>query len=133
MGDIVLERLSKLVAKWARPGGEEAHQIYQVITASARHPEFYRRFGIADTLDGRFDTLTLMAVLVIRRIKAMGEAGEGLGQDVVDLMFADLDLSLHEIGVSENKVGRVWTTCPLLLLAIQQMLTPGSSDAPESN
>ena len=36
-----------------------------------------------------------MAVLVIRRIKAMGEAGE-VGQDLVDLMFADLDLSLHE-------------------------------------
>lgn len=106
MGDIVLERLSKLVAKWARPGGDEAHQIYQVITASARHPEFYRRFCIADTLDGRFDTLTLMSVLVIRRIKAIGEAGEGIGQDLVDLMFADLDLSLHEIGVSENKVGK---------------------------
>ena len=28
------------------------------------------------------------------------------GQGVVDTMFADMDLSLHEIGVSENKVGK---------------------------
>ncbi len=27
-------------------------------------------------------------------------------QELTDTMFADMDLSLHEIGVSENKVGK---------------------------
>ena len=102
----MLDRLSKLVTKWARPGGDEAHRLYQSITESARSPEFYQRFGIPDTIDGRFDTLALMSSLVFRRIKSMGEQGEKLGQEFVDIMFADLDLSLHEIGVSENKVGK---------------------------
>ena len=98
--------LSKLVEKWARPGTDEAYDIYQVIAASARQPDLYQRFEIADTFDGRFDTLTLMAVLVARRLKDIGEDGQTLSQSVTDVMFADMDLSLHEIGVSENKVSK---------------------------
>ena len=105
-GEIVFDRLSEIIAKWARPGGDEAHQLYISIASSAREPGFYEKFGIADTVDGRFDTLTLMVVLVIRRMKAMGDDGMKLGQEVIDIMFADMDLSLHEIGVSENKVGK---------------------------
>ncbi len=102
----MFDRLSKLVAKWARPGGEEAHEIYQAIAGHARNAAFYTRYGIDDTFDGRFDTLTLMSVLVFRRIKAIGDRGNALGQEVMDVMFADMDLSLHEIGVSENKVSK---------------------------
>ncbi len=102
----MFDRLSKLVAKWARPGGDESHQIYAAIAGHARNASFYTRYGVEDSFDGRFDTLTLMSVLVFRRINAMGDAGSKLGQDVMDVMFADMDLSLHEIGVSENKVSK---------------------------
>ena len=103
---IMLSWLSKKVEEWARPADETAHNIYAVIAAGARNPHFYDRFGVADTLDGRFDTLTLMVVLAVRRLADAGDAGKMLGQGVVDTMFADMDLSLHEIGVSENKVGK---------------------------
>ena len=105
-GEIVFDRLSKLVVKWARPGGDEAHKMYMTIASSARHAKFYQKFSVEDTFDGRFDTLILMVVLVIRRLKVIGDDGMRLGQEVVDIMFADMDLSLHEIGVSENKVGK---------------------------
>ena len=98
--------LSKMVEKWARPGTDEAYQIYEVIASSARQAELYQRFEIADTFDGRFDTLTLIGVLVARRLKDIGEDGQALSQSVTDVMFADMDLSLHEIGVSENKVSK---------------------------
>ena len=87
------------------PADETAHNIYAVIAAGARNPHFYDRFGVADTLDGRFDTLTLMVVLAVRDL-LMPVIQQMLGQGVVDTMFADMDLSLHEIGVSENKVGK---------------------------
>lgn len=102
----MITRLSKIVEKWARPGGEQAHHLYTEITRAARKPEFYLRYDINDTLDGRFDTLTLIVVLVVRRLRKAGKQGEDLAQEVIDLMFADMDLSLHEIGVSENKVGK---------------------------
>ena len=98
--------LSKLVEKWARPGTDEAYEIYAMIAEAARQPELYQRFDIADTFDGRFDTLTMVAVVVARRLKDIGEEGYALSQSVTDVMFADMDLSLHEIGVSENKVSK---------------------------
>lgn len=100
------DRLSIIVAKWARPGGDEAYRLYEVIASSSRQAGFYQKFSVADTLDGRFDTLTLMVILVLRRLKAIGDEGTALGQELVDMMFADMNLSLHEIGVSENKVGK---------------------------
>ena len=98
--------LSKLVEKWARPGTDEAYDLYAVIAESARQPHFFQKYDIEDSFDGRFDALTLIAVLVARRLKDIGEDGYALSQSVTDVMFADMDLSLHEIGVSENKVSK---------------------------
>lgn len=105
-GAIVSNWFTNLITKWARPGGEEAHQIYVQLAAEARNPAFYKKFSIEDTLDGRFDALTLLTVLVIRRLNKITDKGRDFGQEVVDVMFADMDLSLHEIGVSENKVSK---------------------------
>jgi len=102
----MITRLSRIVEKWARPGGEQAHLLYAEIARAARIPEFYLHYDVEDTLDGRFDTLTLMVVLVVRRLNKAGKEGTTLAQEVIDMMFADMDLSLHEIGVSENKVGK---------------------------
>jgi cytochrome b pre-mRNA-processing protein 3 len=102
----MLNWLSNLVEKWARPGGDHAYQVYASIAQASRQPHLYQRFQIDDTLDGRFDTLTLIAVLVARRLKNAGQEGQELSQEVTDVMFADMDLSLHEIGVSENKVSK---------------------------
>jgi len=102
----MIARLSKIVEKWARPAGDQAHLLYLEITQAARMPEFYIRYGVDDTLDGRFDTLTLLVVLTVRRLQKAGQKGRNLAQEVIDMMFADMDLSLHEIGVSENKVGK---------------------------
>jgi cytochrome b pre-mRNA-processing protein 3 len=102
----VLNWLSNLVTKWAQPSGDQAHQIYTQLAAEMRNPLFYQDYNVADTLDGRFDALTLLVVLVIRRLNQIENGGRLLGQEVVDTMFADMDLSLHEIGVSENKVSK---------------------------
>ncbi len=102
----MITRLSKMVERWARPGGEQAHVLYTEMARVARKPEFYLQYDISDTFDGRFDTLTLIVVLVVRRLNNAGKDGAELAQEVIDLMFADMDLSLHEIGVSENKVGK---------------------------
>ena len=99
----MLDWLSDKVEKWARPASEPATELYAAIAKAARNPEFYRAYGVDDSIDGRFDTLVLHAALVVRRLSAM--AGGELAQGVIDTMFADLDLSLHEMGVSDNKVG----------------------------
>jgi cytochrome b pre-mRNA-processing protein 3 len=74
--------------------------------AQARLPGFYRDFGVPDTLDGRFDMIVLHAFLALHRLKRDGQAQGPVGQALFDLMFADMDASLREIGVGDLSVGK---------------------------
>jgi len=78
-----------------------AHKLYATMVEQARVPLFYSDLGVPDTLDGRFDCLSLHMSLLVRR---MGKTD--LTQALVDLMFADMDQNLRESGVSDLAVGR---------------------------
>ena len=103
----MLDWLSEKAEKWARPADDTATSFYAAVAEASRNPDFYDAHGVDDSIDGRFDVLVLHAVLVVRRLAAIADgAGEAASQGLLDTMFADLDLSLHEMGVGENKVGR---------------------------
>lgn len=75
--------------------------LYAGIVEQARLPAFYTEAGVPDTLDGRFELVSLHAFLLLHRLKREGEAGARLSQVVVDAMFADMDAALREIGVGD--------------------------------
>ena len=81
--------------------GEAAEALYARIVAQGRRPAFYASLGVPDTLDGRFDLITLHAFLVLRRLK--GERGEtaALAQCLFDTLFGDMDSSLRELGAGD--------------------------------
>jgi cytochrome b pre-mRNA-processing protein 3 len=83
-----------------------AADLYDAIVAQAREPAFYVGMGVPDTVDGRFEMVVLHAFLVLRRLKAGAPAVAALGQPLFDTMFADMDLSLREMGAGDLGVGR---------------------------
>ena len=64
------------------------------------------RFGVPDTLDGRFDLIGLHAFLLIHRLRFLPAPGPALAQAVFDAMFSDMDKALREMGVGDLSVGR---------------------------
>ncbi len=85
---------------------ETAHALYGAAVGQARRPEFYLDHGVPDTVDGRFDMIALHAFLLMHRLKRGGtEALAELSQRVFDVMFADMDRNLREMGVSDLRVG----------------------------
>lgn len=81
--------------------------LYRQIVAQARLPGFYRDHAVPDTLDGRFDMIVLHAFLVMRRLKRIsGPEAQKVSQDLFDLLFADMDSNLREIGVGDLGVGK---------------------------
>lgn len=80
--------------------------LYNQIVAQARQPVFYSQLAVPDSLDGRFDMIVLHAILVMRRLGQIGEEGRKLSQSLFDLLFADMDSSLREIGVGDLSVGK---------------------------
>lgn len=88
------------------PATASARRLYERIVDQARRPEFYRALGVPDSLDGRFEMVTLHVFLVLHRLKQAGEVGGGaLGQALCDIMFADMDMSLREMGAGDLGVG----------------------------
>jgi cytochrome b pre-mRNA-processing protein 3 len=77
--------------------------LYGMIVAQARLPCFYRDYGVADTINGRFDLIVLHLAIVLRRLA--GEASSrALGQAVFDRFCRDMDHNLREMGVGDLKV-----------------------------
>jgi cytochrome b pre-mRNA-processing protein 3 len=76
---------------------ENAARIYAALLARAREHVFFARFGVPDSLDGRFDLLTLHAWLVLERL----EADKGLAQALIDAIFTGFDEALRELGAGD--------------------------------
>jgi cytochrome b pre-mRNA-processing protein 3 len=77
--------------------------IYGMIVAQARRPAFYQQFGVADTVNGRFEMLVVHLWLVLRRIRAVRDAST-FAQALFDYFCADLDANLRELGVGDLSV-----------------------------
>ena len=85
---------------------DRAETIYAAIAAQARQPDPYRDHDVPDTLDGRFDALCLHVFLTIRRLGRDGDPGAELARDIYDVLFADMDRALREMGVGDLGVAR---------------------------
>ncbi len=77
--------------------------LYGAIVAQARRPAFYEEFGVADTLEGRFDLIVLHLALVLRRLRREPQ-GAALGRALLDAFGRDMDHNLRELGVGDLAV-----------------------------
>lgn len=80
---------------------DAATRLYQRVRSQSRHPVFYAQWGVADTMDGRFDALCLHMAPLLGRLRQMGGEGAKLAQAVFDAMFRDIDQTLRETGVGD--------------------------------
>lgn len=81
-------------------------RLYERLVAHARFPLYYRDLGVADTPEGRFEVLALHVGLAVRRLCGIDKEGQAEGQALFDLMMADIDMNLRELGVGDLSVGK---------------------------
>lgn len=82
-----------------------ANALYYKAAKQGRHPAFYEKMGVPDTLDGRFEMILLHVFVVMQAIKGTAE-GDKLAQALFDTMFRDMEKSLREIGIGDLSVPR---------------------------
>jgi cytochrome b pre-mRNA-processing protein 3 len=75
-----------------------ARRLCLELTERARNPDFFTAFGVADSIDGRFDLVALHAWLLFDR---MGGGEEELSQSVMNELFAQFDEALRQLGNGE--------------------------------
>jgi hypothetical protein len=82
-----------------------ARGLHDAALAAALDPVWYRDYGVADSVDGRFDMLCVMLWLGGRRLQAM-ERPDAPTQAFMAAVVDGFDTGLREAGESDQTVGR---------------------------
>jgi cytochrome b pre-mRNA-processing protein 3 len=88
------------------PDPREARRpLWNAVIATARAPHWFSEGGVPDTLDGRFDMISLVLSLVLHRIDE--DAGQALaGVQLTELFVDDMDGQMRQIGFGDMVVGK---------------------------
>jgi cytochrome b pre-mRNA-processing protein 3 len=74
--------------------------LYEGLVSRGRERVFFADFGVADSIDGRFDMLTFHAWLVLAELKGAPEA-----QALTDAIFTGFDEAMREQGAGDIGIG----------------------------
>jgi cytochrome b pre-mRNA-processing protein 3 len=77
---------------------------YALLTQAARTPQFYLALDVPDTVMGRFEMLSLIMILYLRRTTKSQTSGQEVAQEIIDAFFQDIDHSIRELGIGDQAV-----------------------------
>ncbi len=78
--------------------------LYERIATASRAPGLYAGLGLPDTIEGRFESLSLHMVLALRSLRGRPHPADDVARDLTDAFFRDMDASLREMGVGDTVV-----------------------------
>ena len=100
------KRISSVIFSSNKTDLDTCQQIYYKCLLASRRPEFYTKFEVADTFDGRFDMLCLIISVYMHKLTKEPEKTKEFSQILFDVMFKDIDLTLREMGAGDLGVGK---------------------------
>ena len=100
------KRISSVIFSSNKTELDICQQIYYKCLLASRRPEFYTKFEVADTFDGRFDMLCLIISVYMHKLTREPEKTKEFSQILFDVMFKDIDLTLREMGAGDLGVGK---------------------------
>lgn len=84
----------------------KASELYGAVVTFARRPDLYETIGVADTPEGRYETLVLHLFLVMERLRVAGEVAAQQSQSLLEAFVTDLDDNMREMGIGDLTVPR---------------------------
>ncbi|GJE15870.1 ubiquinol-cytochrome C chaperone family protein [Methylobacterium marchantiae] len=93
-----------MIARFFRRSSARAsivEALHLRINEASRAPGLYTHLGVPDTVEGRFECLSLHVILVLRRMNQLPPPAGDIAQDLVNAVFLQLDSSLRELGVGD--------------------------------
>jgi cytochrome b pre-mRNA-processing protein 3 len=96
--------LNRLLGK-ADPAQEQVRPLWLKVVEIAREPQWYAHGGIADTVPGRFDAVTLVLALVMLRMERDPALSAPSGR-LTELFVNDMDGQLRQSGIGDLSVGK---------------------------
>lgn len=83
----------------------DAETLLAAVTAASRRPEFFGQGRVPDTIEGRFEMMSVNGTLALIRVEGEPDV-RPLAQAFTDKFFRFFDAGLREAGVSDTAVPR---------------------------
>lgn len=122
--------ISRLLGK-STDSREAVRPLWHRIVEIAREKDWYTRGGIADTMPGRFDAVTLVLALVLLRMERDKLTDDTLIEPSVrltELFVDDMDGQLRQSGVGDlgvgKRMGRLMSVLGGRIGALRESLAP---------
>ena len=80
--------------------------LYAAVAAQARQPHWYIEGEVPDTVDGRFEMVTVILALVLIRLDGLGEAAAAPAALLAEVFVEDMDGQLRQLGMGDVVVGK---------------------------
>ena len=80
--------------------------LYAAVAAYARQPHWYVEGEVPDTIDGRFEMVSLLLSLVLIRFDRIGEAAAAPAALLAEVFVEDMDGQMRELGMGDVVVGK---------------------------
>lgn len=96
--------LNRLLGR-ADPAQEQVRPLWLKVVGIAREPGWYAHGGVADSVPGRFDTITLVLALVMLRMESDAALSAPSGR-LTELFVHDMDGQLRQSGIGDLSVGK---------------------------
>ena len=96
--------LSRFLGLGSNPR-EELRALWHGIVTTSREAEWYAGCGVDDSVEGRFDMITLVLSLTLLRMENSAELAPKTGR-LTELFVADMDRQLRDAGVGDLMVGK---------------------------
>lgn len=104
MGSVDMSFLSRLLG--TEPDPREAWRpLWHKVVAEAREEHWYAQRGVADTLDGRFDMISMLTALVMLRLEREPD-GVPAAARLTELFVEDMEGQMREAGIGDPTVGK---------------------------
>jgi cytochrome b pre-mRNA-processing protein 3 len=82
-----------------------AEKLHASLVEASRKPVFYASLGVPDTVEGRFEMISLHMFLYMNRVRTtQNPALRELTQEVLDWGFLEFDRAIRDLGVSDTRV-----------------------------
>lgn len=78
--------------------------LHHAVVEQSRAPALYGPGLFPDTVEGRFEALTLHVLVTMRRLRALPHPADDVAQELVDAVFAHLEIALRELGIGDMGV-----------------------------
>ena len=88
-----------------KPDETNLRPLWHRVVEIAREPQWYAHVGIADSVAGRFDAITVVLSLVLLRLET-SEAVRGETARLTELFVSDMDGQLRQSGIGDVVMGK---------------------------